>query len=310
MRKNTNRQHHVAQVYLRAWAKDQKLFTLQNGQIRRAAVRDVAVQNRFYQLRPLSVRDEAFIRMWIAALPEVSRAKHLQTLAIMTLPFRLRDTCGPELAANPEADTEVEYLAVNLYEQWHGGVESAAAPLLEAMRDGDLSFYNDEKASVTFLQFLALQHFRTKAGKERTLRLLAESSFEQTHGINMENCWPVLSQIMAHTVGGSLYVERDKRRLLLLTNTTGIKFITGDQPLINLLGHGDYRTPPNFLSFYYPLSPTRAMILTEVDGRCDYASETLTATQVADLNQRMVEAANLQAFASSVVCLEPFAGRS
>jgi hypothetical protein len=310
LRKNSNRQHHVAQVYLRAWAKDQKLFRLQNGQIRQAAVRDVAVQNRFYQLRPLSVRDEAFIRMWISAMPEASHAAHLQTLAIMTLPFKVRETHGSALAAHPEADAEVEHLTVNLQEQWHSGVESNAAPLLQAMRDGDISFYADDKICSQFLVFLTLQHFRTKANKDRTLRFLAETDFERTYGINVENCWPVLCEIMAHTVGGILYLERRERRAILLANNTGTEFITGDQPLINLFGHGDYRTPPEFLSFYYPLSPTRALILTEVDGRCEYASETLTAAQVADLNQRMAKAANLQVFATSAICLEPFASRS
>lgn len=306
IRKNTNRQHHVAQVYLRAWATDQKLFTLQDGHIRRAAVRDVAVQNRFYKLRPLSVRDEAFVRKWISKTPEASHASHLQTLAIMTLPFRLREAYGPALAAHPEADAEVEHVTVNLQEQWHSRIESEAAPLLQAMREGDISFYEVDKTCSTLLFFLALQHFRTKAVKDRTLRLSAETNIERQHGIKMENCWPVLCEIMAHTVGGSLYVERRERRAILLSNDTGTKFITGDQPLVNLFGRGDHRTPPDLLSFYYPLSPTRALILTEVDGRCAYSSETITAAQVADLNQQMASAANLQAFAASAACLEPY----
>ena len=59
-------------------------------------------------------------------------------------------------------------------------------------------------------------------------------------------------------IADSLYEERGKHRLVLLNNQTGIPFVTGDQPIINL--HATFgKVPPESLEFYYPISPTRAM---------------------------------------------------
>jgi len=120
----------------------------------------------------------------------------------------------------------------------------------------------------------------------------------------MENCWIVLSEIMAHAVGGTLYLERDVRRPVVIRNTTSTPFTTSDQPILNVA-----RQPGNEienLAFYYPLSPTTAFVLTDVDGVSPYSTQNLTEADVRGLNERIARNSYTQVFGASAAALQPF----
>lgn len=103
------------------------------------------------------------------------------------------------------------------------------------------------------------------------------------------------------TIGASLFLERKKRKLALVHNTTDVMFITGDQPIINL--YESTLLPPTKLSFYYPISPHMALILTEPDEEPAYSTEALTSAQASHLNVKMFEACHSQVFGQSAASL-------
>jgi hypothetical protein len=57
---------------------------------------------------------------------------------------------------------------------------------------------------------------------------------------------------------------------------------------------------------YYPVDPRTALIWGDVDEKIPFASETLNAEQVSDLNQRMFVASHSQVFGRTAVSLERF----
>ena len=113
-----------------------------------------------------------------------------------------------------------------------------------------------------------------------------------------------MSHMFATNIGIAVYLERRKRKLILVENETPLAFITGDQPVINL--HGGGEKPPASLSWYYPISPRLALFLTEVDEEPPFSNASLTSAQVSGLNKRIVAASHSQVFAQSHGSLEPY----
>lgn len=62
-------QYHVWKSYLRAWAKDEKIFCLQDGRIFEPNISGVAVERDFYKLPTLSKKDIEYIRHLIGKSP-------------------------------------------------------------------------------------------------------------------------------------------------------------------------------------------------------------------------------------------------
>jgi hypothetical protein len=67
----------------------------------------------------------------------------------------------------------------------------------------------------------------------------------------------ILTHIMATNVGRSLIEDHERYRIVLLDNATEIRFLTADQPVINLSANPKNFDPPAKFELYYPLSPTK-----------------------------------------------------
>ena len=68
----------------------------------------------------------------------------------------------------------------------------------------------------------------------------------------------ILQHILANNLGSSLFLERKTYRIVFLRNVSSISFITGDQPVINML---DPKTTTHDVELCYPLSPNLAITL-------------------------------------------------
>ncbi|PPQ34090.1 hypothetical protein CCR94_00085 [Rhodoblastus sphagnicola] len=171
--------------------------------------------------------------------------------------------------------------------------------VLERALRKDISFYSDEQSCVTLFHFLASQHMRTKGVKVKSIEIL-----KRDHGLDISRIWAVMSHMFATNIGMTVFLERKRRKLILVENTTNLAFITGDQPLINLRGGGG--KSPTELCWYYPISPCLALILTEVQEEPAFSTASLTSTRVSDLNALIAKASHKQVFAQSPTALQPF----
>jgi hypothetical protein len=290
------RQHHVWQQYLKAWSTEGQLCCLMDGRIFQTGTTMIAVENYFYKIGKLTADDIALIKFLlidVKGLHPLTRKNHENFLKLVTTPTLFEG----ETAA---LDELIDTFRTNALEDYHAGIEASFLPLLESALNNDIGFYSDDQSCITLFHFLASQHMRTKGIKVKTIEILKRKS-----GLDVTRIWGIMSHMFATNIGMGVYLERKKRRLILIQNMTDLAFITGDQPVINMHGGGD--KSPATLSWYYPISPRLALLLPEVDEEPAVSTASLTSAQVDDLNAKMVMASHRQVFAQSPSSLDPYA---
>lgn len=282
---------------MKAWATGGQLYCLMDGRIFPTGTTVIAVEQDFYKIGRLTDADIALIRLLAIDVKEVhplSRKGHEEFLALVTMPILFEGETA-------ELDELIDTFRTNALEDYHAGIERSFLPLLESALDKDINFYDDDQSCIALCHFLASQHMRTKGIRFKTIERL-----KQKNGLDVSRIWCLLSQMFATNIDMSVFLERSKRQLVLVENSTDVEFITGDQPLINLHG-GNGEKPPATLSWYYPISPRLALFLPEVHEEAAFSTATPTAAQVSDLNQRIVAASHRQVFAQERSSLEAYA---
>jgi hypothetical protein len=121
----------------------------------------------------------------------------------------------------------------------------------------------------------------------------------------LERIWNIIIHMSATNIGGSLYLERKRRKLIIVNNRTDVAFITGDQPVINLKGARP--APADRLSIFYPIAPNAALLMADFDEEPLFPAEGLTRDQAATLNRMLFQASYKQVFGLSAECLRAIA---
>lgn len=300
----TRRQHHVWRSYLEAWANDDKIFCLQGGRIFNSNVVNVAVERDFYKLHVLTDADLQAIRLLFGNSQTPAKKVVENFIYMLGFAGRLKANLPP--TGDPSIASQLNRYIIMAEEDFHARLERDIKPVFDAIRRKDLSFYNDPEICGLFTHFLCLQNLRTKGVRERFLAAERKRPSGFGKGFSAERCWNIIAHCVAVNAGGSLMLERTKRPLVLLENDTSIPFITGDQPVVNLLGASPGEMP-RLLAFYYPVSPHLAVILDEVHERTGFGPGKISDKQAEILNDKIQQAAHKQTFASSPHALEPFA---
>jgi hypothetical protein len=295
-----HKQHHVWKSYLREWATKQQIFCLQGERIFMSRLEDAATQRQFYKLQSLTAVDIAYIRkVWIETSPPDMRPLHEELLTMFAAGPLLRGNLPDHLKANSNITDFLDEGIVNMEEDYHSRLEAGAQPIFAAIRRKDISFYSDVKLAGQFIHFLCVQYFRTTGMKARIV-----SSLKDNMNIDIGRCWNVMSHIMARNVGRSLFLERKRRPIILLENQTSMPFITSDQPAVNLLSEENQTKGPEYLSLYYPMSPTLGLLLDDPDAPTEYSQGALSFAQVEKLNKRIASGSYRHIFASRRDVLE------
>jgi hypothetical protein len=233
----------------------------------------VAAQNYFYRLNEISPEDAEFIEnLIIKDSPEGLKESHRFLLHAFTLPHiakrkleeRKRTIEESGEVVDEDAFREsmgyIDQQIVEMNENYHTSIENLFQPILESMKAGDLTFFDDPHKKYAFYYGLSVQYARTNH-INGTRSNMKKEDFERY--MRIAN---VLTHIMATNVGRSLIGEHEHHRIILLDNTTDIPFVTADQPVINLSASPKNFEPPAKFELYYPLSPTKAMMLLEADS--------------------------------------------
>jgi hypothetical protein len=152
----------------------------------------------------------------------------------------------------------LDEMIVSAAEKYHSKIESCLKPFVDSMLNGNVEFYQDRRQAADFLYGICVQFTRTKRARQAALSQIGT----KYPGCDPERLWSVASHIIAVSVGQSLYVDRAQFRLMVVDNPTDTPLITSDQPIINLHATSTGKAPHE-LEFFYPLSPTKAMLLVE-----------------------------------------------
>ena len=259
----TEVQHYVWRAYLKGWAVNNYLYYYrrQNGDVRRASPKKIAQISFFYAAEELTAADLQFLELLISGFknPEL-RELARGWIFMLQLPFR----AGPFLQSlnlpdnlKAQAARDMDFAKKMMTEQLHGKIETDAAPLLKCLRNKDLSFLGILESRSIFVIFLSNQYFRTQK-----MRLALPCNRSQVAGHNPVRTALVESLIFATNVGASIMAEWSKYKVFLLESDGSAPFITGDQPVINLLGEKGGPTG-DAIELYYPLSPSLALLFTK-----------------------------------------------
>lgn len=291
--------HYVPRFYLKAWTQDDLVYCLLDGEIFHPNVRNVAAENYFYRLRELSPADVTFIReLVIVNSPEKLKPLHEHLVWAFSLPHITRKRLEASGHATPELLAEVDKVIAEMNENLHTSIEEDFKPYLDSMLAGNLKFYSDQAAGPVFFRGIAAQYLRTNQIKRARITMGADKLETFQRVVN------VLVHILAINVGFNLYSDRKRYKVFLLDNATDVPFITADQPVINIAANPKETKPPDKFELYYPLSPTKAMLLIEPSSSHVPDSSSVTMMSAHLYNLHMGAHSYQQIFASPLQELE------
>lgn len=211
----TRRQHHVWRSYLESWATDAQIFCLQEGRIFRTNVVNVGVERDFYKLHTLTDEDIQGIRLLIGTGPSAATSVLENFITLFGAFGRLKAQLPPHLADDMKLQALLDHAIINTAEDFYAQLEGNIAPIFDAIRRKDLSFYEEADLCGQFTHFLSLQNLRTKGVRHRVLAKragLPGLSLERSlPGFSLERSWNVLTHMMAVHAGGSLMCKRRRQ---------------------------------------------------------------------------------------------------
>jgi len=260
-RKATKKSHYVFRAYLKPWAEHDLIYCLREGQVFQSNLTGVACERFFYRLQDLTPNELRLIEELFSGHPsELLKTMQKQFLEIYMFPTRLRKRLGG--SADPQLLSALERAIAEGQEEYHQGVEDDLLAFLQCMLAGSVDFYSDTEQAASFLHAICLQYTRTK----RTIEASVDMIGSEFRGCDVRRVMGAISPLMAMAVGQSLFVDRERFKLVLIDNDSDAPFITADQPVVNLQG-GYTRKPPEKFELFYPLSPGKAMLLLEASSK-------------------------------------------
>lgn len=294
---NTRRQHYVWAHYLKAWTNRNSLCVLtKEGKAFATNPINVAQSRDFYRLPILTEEDERFVERWIETSNsrEGIRQLNREAFSMLAIPSRVRRAMGRQLAALPSLVEALEQAEIQVEEAFFAGRESASVNALAQLRSGVSSFWHDENEALNFSVFVSQQLLRTKRMRENYLKGFAS----EFRGM-AERTWFMLRICAVNGMGFSLFAERSEFSFEFLEAPESAEFITGDQPIRNLVEPVRH----NDLALYYPVSPTRAVIFRHYDAPPTPSGQ-LTTDEVMSLNVHTYTYAHEMVFGQNASVLE------
>lgn len=254
----TRRQHYVWRYYLEAWQQENgSVNCLRAGKIFATNPNNVMVERDFYKLSRVTKSDVEFIEAFVRGVPSSAlRDLHRNLIRKLAWIAHANDLIQKHEEIPAVEKSAAQAVVIEAEELLHGGIENEALPLLEELRQKRTGFLCNEETAIIFFHFIAHQYFRTKKVRENIGKVLSNPDPKQDRS-HLRN---LMAYFGATNVAASLFRDRDKFKIKFVENKTDHGFITGDQPIVNLLSDRD-GSPPEELAFYYPLAPDLALIL-------------------------------------------------
>lgn len=289
-------EHYAWEKYLAAWSSEEQVYCLQQGDVVKAHLRNVAQDKYFYKLNPVSSHDLEWLSNQIQVPSAELRQNHDFLLEILAEqhPLRLEHAVGHELMGDCLPGTTDP--AMPLSEQIHAVIESMSSRHLDALLDDNLKLIRSKKGLIEFVYHLATEYFRTRGNNGKLTVDISTHDAPENH----VNCANLLPHLLAANLCHNLHQHAEKYRLLTVNNQSNIDFLTGDQPVINMLTAREYdHLYQGKLVLYYPISPRKAIILAEYPYFDGFDELNFDADAVKFYNRLIKENSHEEIYASS-----------
>lgn len=294
------KQHYVWRKYLQTWVTNEQIWCYREGKYFQSNLMNIAQERYFYKLKNLSDEELKFLTQF-STHPGTSKTLqklNLGWIHMFTLVQKMKDSCEKYGVGNQELDIEFDELEHNFEENFHSHIEDSSTKFIDSILNKNIDFYHDDDKCEVFLHFICVQYVRTNKMKQNVI-----AQTKSSIPVDGNKIWNVLSHIVATNLACSLYVDRAKFKLILLSNITNVTLITGDQPIINTYGNDE---PVTKLEFYYPVSPVLAILLTDSDSYTYGQEIVLSIKEVDNYNTLISKQSYNQLYSKSKAELERY----
>jgi hypothetical protein len=309
VKQKKDKQHHVWGDYLEAWTtkhrriKAPKLWAVRDGNVFSAGIGGVANRRKFYRLQEMTPEGISLVlRLYSLPSPPHLQEQHLKLLAKFTAPFIYRFERHLDGTWTQKEDEKFDVAVNNFEEDAHMRIEHLGAPMMKKLRRMDSSGLQDSNEFHGFTIFLAAQHQRTSVLQRKVLEVFREWEGKAGIHIHPETLMGFKRSVVMTNVSEAFRLRRHQVRLTFLQPVEGAEFITGDQPVFNVLANGE--TPPEETEFYYPLTPRLAIFIYFDSPHQVVEHRILGQEEVARLNRRMFHESDGVVYASTKDVLE------
>ena len=252
-------QHYVWRYYLEAWQNRNGLVPFSiNGKVRPPTnPKNIMVERDFYKLSRITTSDLIFLETFIEqAGLEMLKQSHRNLVNALARIANANELIQKSNRVTIAEKEDAKALAIETEEDLQGQIEVHALSLLKELRNRRTDFINVDETAISFYRFISHQYFRTKRIRES----IGDALTKLYPNHDFARITNIMCHITAENVGCSLFRDRRDFDIVFLGNRDGIGFVTGDQPVVNLLGTEDGSDPKEII-FYYPLSPILSCIL-------------------------------------------------
>jgi len=270
-------QHTVPQWYIKKWGdEDGRVLFSKNGKILGPTKpRRILARRDFYESPVLTVQDIAVLSTFVAEHVTSKNARPMaeailegalfhSTLKTLVLPSPHLGEKEKKLLSGALKDNEERRLAKS---------EDKAKTIADRLMVGDADVLVKSKSALNFFEFLGDLAFRGQGIRSR----IAQTDLMSEGGA------AILARIASANTTCVLFFDRLGHPVTILRNETERRFVTSDNPVVNILGPQEERVPEDDeYALYFPLSPSRALIVPPWKQR--FTSETATEELVASLN--------------------------
>jgi hypothetical protein len=249
------RKHHfVPRFYLKGWATNNQICCLRHGKIFDTALENIANIRDFYRLSPITLEGLALVWHFLKDVPpSYQPVKELVTL-LTTVSNSFNNEHANTLTlelVRKEADKLLNNLEEDLYSQ----IEGEATKHIEALRNGDIQFWNDEENFLDFILYICIQYTRTESMMKNAMDAV---------DAKYHSSWGIFRVVIALVLAGRINAEYENWTLTLFVNNSTLPFITGGQPAVNLCQITGEEVKEMIV--YFPISPKYAITLSRIES--------------------------------------------
>jgi hypothetical protein len=202
-------------------------------------------------------------------------------------------------SAKAEAERELRIVEKTLGEQYHMGIETTCIGILDSLRQQDDRFYQDAPPQCGhFMYFLANQYFRTVKMRQAISGVTRPVPGHDPRRTSNIECF-----IYATNLSDGLFREKDAYRIVFLQNDASTPFITGDQPVVNILNPAG----TDDVELYYPLSPSLAIVLTKDTLKFPHQQRLVSKLEVENYNYTIYRESEDQIYSNDQAYLHSLA---
>ena len=301
------RQHYVWRHYLRAWADNESIWTylVELDKIERTSLMGVAQERYFYKLVDFTKEEETFLKNFIdKTSPKVVKSLNLDFLNLFTSTSKLKkqlDNTTNITVDKEKYAEEIRKLEINLMEIAHGKMENLGHKLIAYRSLEDLKTIENDDYIFDAIMFICFQYFRTKVMKKSVLKSFDGDRFEEL----AKKSWNIISYSMATTLARSISLDKNLK-FIFIENQTENHFITGDQPVFNILNDKlNDNGKVIDLELYYPLTPKHALTIHFRPDQIEKFENKYADNEMIEfLNKKVLENSDFFVFADSKDLLE------